>query len=407
MLIVSHPTGNENVRNALQAFSDNNMLDTFWTTVAWHETNRIGPFIPRTFREHISRRAYPAEFTGKIRTNPFLEYGRILSEMTSLSFLTKEEDSVFSIDKVYRDLDIKVARHIKRSAARGVYAYEDGAFHAFLEARLSGLKCFYDLPIGYWRAAKKLLEEEALLKPDWAGTITIIADSENKLLRKDREIELSDMVLVPSNFVRDSLASYPLSPPRIEVVPYGCHASSQAAGKDPSGKLKVIFVGALTQRKGISYLFDAVKEMGRDIELTLIGGVKPGVKCAPLFSELKDHRTKSWLPRHLVLEEIRKHDVLVLPSLFEGLSLVVLEALSEGIPVIVTPNTGCADIIKDGHNGFIVPIRSPEAIAEKLNMLYTKKGLLRDMGCEALKTARANTWLTYQDKLVKTVLSIL
>jgi glycosyltransferase involved in cell wall biosynthesis len=58
--------------------------------------------------------------------------------------------------------------------------------------------------------------------------------------------------------------------------------------------------------------------------------------------------------------------VFCLPSIVEGRALVVQEAMSRGLPVIVTANTGADDVVEDGHSGFVVPMRSPEAVAEKI-----------------------------------------
>ena len=63
---------------------------------------------------------------------------------------------------------------------------------------------------------------------------------------------------------------------------------------------------------------------------------------------------------------MQQHDALILPSIVEGRALVQQEALSCGIPIVVTPNAGGEDLIEDGITGHLVPIRSPEKIAEKV-----------------------------------------
>jgi len=78
---------------------------------------------------------------------------------------------------------------------------------------------------------------------------------------------------------------------------------------------------------------------------------------------LERHHWIASLPHPLILEQMRQHDVLVLPSLFEGYALVINEALSQGLPVIATANSGATEAVRDGVEGFIVPIRSSQAIA--------------------------------------------
>jgi glycosyltransferase involved in cell wall biosynthesis len=165
-------------------------------------------------------------------------------------------------------------------------------------------------------------------------------------------------------------------------------------------------VGGLGQRKGLSYLFDAMRQMGSAAELTLIGR-KTTERCAPLNEALKVHRWIPSLPHREVLEEMAKHDVLVFPTLFEGFALVILEALSRGLPVITTENSGGGEIIHSGENGFIVPIRSSAALAGKLDLLANDRALLAGMKAAALRTAETCTWAAYRSRLAATVLSAL
>ena len=91
-----------------------------------------------------------------------------------------------------------------------------------------------------------------------------------------------------------------------------------------------------------------------------------------------------------------RHDVFVFPSLFEGFGLVILEAMSQGLPVITTPHTAGLDVIADGEDGFIVPIRSADAITEKLELLAHDRRLLLAMSQAAQRKAAQYSWESYQ-----------
>jgi glycosyltransferase involved in cell wall biosynthesis len=106
------------------------------------------------------------------------------------------------------------------------------------------------------------------------------------------------------------------------------------------------------------------------------------------------------LPHAEILAEMHRHDVFVFPSLFDGFGLVLLEAMSQGLPVITTAHSAGPDIITDGKEGFIVPIRSPEAIAEKLQLLHDDRDRLHQMGTCALRRAREFSWTNYEKQLV-------
>ena len=96
---------------------------------------------------------------------------------------------------------------------------------------------------------------------------------------------------------------------------------------------------------------------------------------------------------------MRHHDVLVLPSLFEGLPLVIGEALAQGLPVIATPNAAAEELLVHGQQGYLVPIRDPERIAEHLEQLLLQPELRRHMAAEALKRAASWTWVDYRTRL--------
>jgi glycosyltransferase involved in cell wall biosynthesis len=102
-----------------------------------------------------------------------------------------------------------------------------------------------------------------------------------------------------------------------------------------------------------------------------------------------------------MLGEMRRHDVLVLPSLFEGFGLVILEAMAQGLVVIATPHTAAPDLIEDGTDGFIVPIRSPEAIAEKMEMLLGARERLHEMKLAARRKAEKQRWEVYRRALAQ------
>jgi glycosyltransferase involved in cell wall biosynthesis len=161
-------------------------------------------------------------------------------------------------------------------------------------------------------------------------------------------------------------------------------------------------VGGLSQRKGIADLFEAMDLVKPHVELTVIGR-KSTAACAALDAALQKHRWIESLPREQILAEMRAHDVLVFPSLFEGFGLVVTEALSQGLPVITTSHTCGPDVLTEGEDGFIVPIRNPQAIAEKLALLHRDRECLAAMSVAASKKAKSLTWERYRQGVVEVV----
>jgi glycosyltransferase involved in cell wall biosynthesis len=300
---------------------------------------------------------------------------------------------------MYRAFDARVARRLREIDVDAVYAYEGGALQTFRQAKRQGITTLYDLPSGYWYWECDLLREEEARNPEMAPVLPKLSDSEKHMREKDEEVALADFILVASQHVRRTLAGV-VPNEKILVVPYGAPPvrNRPEVATGPRRPLQVLFAGALHQRKGIGYLLKAIEFLGSDVELTLIGQ-----RFAP--NALVDAACKRWrwfetVPHSQVLDVMMQSDVLVLPSISEAFGLVVTEALACGLPVIVTPNVGACDLVCDGRDGFVVPICSAEAIAERLNRLNRDRDLLAQMSHNAQATAARRPWDIYRETWV-------
>lgn len=395
MILLSHPTANQNVRQAALALVEANLLAEFWTCLNWKQGGFIDHSLPARFRKELGRRSFSERVEPFIVTFPWREAARLLSQQLGLSSLTRGESGIFGLDAVYQSLDRRVAKRILHSQRiDSVYAYDNGALESFRAAKGRGLKCIYEHPIAYWREVRRYQQEEAELHPEWKPTLGALQDSEEKLARKDAELALADVVIVPSTFSKNSLRDAAALRAPVQVVPYGVPQVSDASKENRGARLAVLFVGALTQAKGLSYLLAAAAKLERHIDLTLIGNrVSPVIPSQALLD--KHH----WIPSlayNDLLREMSRRDVLVLPSLHEGFGLVIGEAMAHGLVVIATPHTAAPDLIDDGIDGFIVPIRSASAIAEKLELLLQDPARLREMKLAARRKAAAHGWEVYR-----------
>jgi starch synthase len=415
MLLFSHPTGNANVRHAALALHEAGLLRELWTGYAHRPGGWVDRCLPSGLARQFRRREFPPELTPYLHTMAWRELARLAAPRVGLRHWTRHEDGWLSVDGVYRALDARVARRIARRGrdVAGVYAYEDGAAASFAAAERAGLVRLYDQPIGYWRAMHRVLREEAELQPAWAATLQAMRDSPAKTARKDEELARAQAVFVASSFTRQTLHEAPGFSAPVTVIPYGAPAAVTLPEGAPGAEglrrrrrrgepLRVLFVGSLGQRKGLSYLFDAVAPFGPAVELTVIG-TKPAVECPALDAALGRCRWIPSCPHAEVLAAMGEHDVFVFPSLFEGFGLVILEAMAQGLPVIATPHTAGPDLIDDGVDGCLVPIRSADSIAAELERMRSDPDRAPALGAAARRKAATFTWAGYRQRLAAAV----
>jgi len=405
-VLASHPTGNANVRNVLRSLKEGELLECFHTTLAVFDSAWTGKLAACPGLGELRRRRYDESLRKLTAAHPCREAIRLLSLRLGWTNLVSSEAAYASVYTVGKELDREVASALRRNRSDAVYCYEDAALETFREAKRRGASCLYDLPIGYWRAGHRLLAEEAQRRPEWLPTLAGLKDSEEKLACKDEELRLADQILVASSFTKKTLEECPFPIAPIAVIPYGandmCSSRDKVVRSSADAPLRVLFVGGLSQRKGIADLFEAMELVKPHVELTVIGRKSPAT-CAALDAALQKHRWIESLPRERILEEMRGHDVLVFPSLFEGFGLVITEALSQGMPVITTSHTCGPDVLTEGEDGFIVPIRDPQAIAEKLEVLHQDRERLAAMSEAALKKAETLTWESYRQGVASVV----
>jgi glycosyltransferase involved in cell wall biosynthesis len=146
------------------------------------------------------------------------------------------------------------------------------------------------------------------------------------------------------------------------------------------------------------YLLESWKLLGwKDAELWIVGRVeRPVARLLKQYERLEGvHFLRhSGDPAPL----FRESDVFVLPTLEEGSALVVFEALASGLPVITTPQAG--SVVRDGQDGFLVPIRDAEALAARLDLLRSDHVLRKEMSVSARRRAQGFDWHRYEKALV-------
>jgi glycosyltransferase involved in cell wall biosynthesis len=221
------------------------------------------------------------------------------------------------------------------------------------------------------------------------------------------EYREADLITVPSEFSLRTFLEQGVDPKKLRKVPYGVNLSLfTPVGKPPDDSFNVLYVGGVNLRKGSHDLLNAFEKLDHPKKsLTLIGGVSPEMasplKIAKIKSNIIELGTVSQV-------ELKKHystaHVFVLPSIEDGFGMVMGEAMACGCPVICTTNTGAHDIVDEGINGFVVPIRDPDAITDRMQLLANSPDLRANMSQAALeKVKNLGGWNDYGDRIAEVI----
>lgn len=297
-----------------------------------------------------------------------------------------------------RAFDRAVAEAVGKGDFAALIGHDGSSLHSFRAARAARCRTVLNQVTGHLAAARRLLEEEARRHPEFADSLEVDAGG-NWLERCQREALEAEMVLAPSAYVRDTLEAEGVPAERIALLPYGVDAGRFRPAEAPrhdDDTFRVLYVGNISQRKGIKYLLEAVRRLDLpELRLTLVGGVVgSGRGLAPYRPWF---RHVPHVPHGEVDRLYREADVFVYPSLHEGSALAIFEALASGLPVVTTPNAG--SVLRDGEEGFIVPIRDVEALMDRLSRLREDAALRRRMAARARQTALDYTWQRYGERL--------
>jgi glycosyltransferase involved in cell wall biosynthesis len=264
-----------------------------------------------------------------------------------------------------------------------------------LEAKARGCRVVHEVmlnpDIGLY------LNEEYRRFPDVPRPLSSLEQIEAGRMKDRRKYEIADLILVPSEFVYRSVIRLGAAPEKVAIVPYGIDKTW--LNKEPATVPgRILFVGSVGLLKGTHYLAAATRRLAsRKIpcEARVIGPFDPCITGLTLF---QGPTYVGQVPRSSVQREFLAADVFVLPCLCEGFALVHLEALACGVPVITTPN--CGSVVRDGIDGFIVPVRDPFSLAEAIERIITNPPLRATMSRNARARAREFTWQRYEERLV-------
>ncbi|MCJ8210235.1 glycosyltransferase family 4 protein [Mucilaginibacter sp. RS28] len=224
--------------------------------------------------------------------------------------------------------------------------------------------------------------------------------------RRIEEYEVADFILMPSEFVKRSFIKYGFPEKKLIKVPYGFNSltlNTVVPGKK-TDEFNILYVGSVSVRKGLRYLIEAFKMVKHPKKrLTIVG--PPNTPDGLAGITIPENVIFTGVLKGAELENVYQNaSVFCLPSIEEGLALVLGEALSYGIPIVATENTGADDLITDGKEGFIVPIRDSTSIAAKIQQLADDSELYDRVKANAVNRASSLKGWDESGKMLKVAL---
>jgi glycosyltransferase involved in cell wall biosynthesis len=297
--------------------------------------------------------------------------------------------------------DEMMARRMKYLKGEIFWGFQ-GSCHASLKAaRAAGKLAICELATGHVIASISILGEERDRKPEWADSFDNLIFPDEYLKRLNEEPHRADVVVGASDFTLKTLRHSGVHESKLRLLPLGADISMIRSKERAKrhGKLKLLYAGRVTQRKGVSYLLDAMRILeGEPLELHIIGNVQGSGRALVSY---KDFFTLHPLVSQFTLfKRYCEFDALVLPTLFEGFGLVILEAMAAGLPVITTENSVGPSVITEDVNGYVVPVRDAHAIASAILKLLSKSDLeWQKMSENARLAAHAFSWDAYRKRM--------
>lgn len=406
-ILFSHPGVGIFTLQAARALYEINYLDSYLTTfyrnpesIFQNTASRLGNKI----KNNLSRREINEIPLSLVEGMPYYEILRVISSRL-------DKKGVIT-DKIY-DLSIKkfdnwVAGNITTNYD-AVYCYEYNSLNTLRAAKDKGLYTIYEIPSPEHNFVHNLLNNEIDKYPTLNTEYYRYTSSllESRTLKRHREFELADLVLVNSNFTKSSFEKCGLDTSKIRVIPLGCpEPNSTQSEFMSSNKLRILWAGTFSIRKGGHYLLKSLDKLNNiDYELDIFGKVE--INPSDFMSDINKINIKGTVSRNELLQNMASYDFLVFPTLCDGFGMVVTEALSMGLPVITTDKAGASDLIEDGVNGLVITSHSSDSLSKSIIWCNEHRDQLFNMRKKARESAKKWQWKHYRKELQNIIISSL
>jgi len=281
-------------------------------------------------------------------------------------------------------------RHLGRWAAQKIQSLRPESCYLFTQVALETLRwcrresipTVLDNPNGHIRNYRQVCERESRR---WFGSEFHGHPSPAMVERVEEEYELADRIRVYSEWGKQKMMDFGVPAEKLHVLRQTVNLERFSPASEPplnQGPLRACYVGSLDLRKGFVYLLKAIRAVGaKRIQLRIVGatGDRP---CAQLLSQESEGLDIHAAPGDS-LPVYRDSELLVIPTLEDGLPFVLVEGLACGLPVVVTTEAGAGECVRQGQSGWVVQAGNVEALAAALEQALSRRAELWSMGQRA------------------------
>jgi len=407
-VVIAHPGVAPFVQHTVRGLYEHEMLAYFQTAYLDHPDyplanflKKIGRVISEKYVAELERRSFHEVPYPYIRTYPQWELIRFLGSRLFKNPLIS--DAIWERGEL--SFDQYVAKHLPKDLD-AVYTYEHAALATLQEGKRRKIATFYEQPSQHHRFFDQIYRHQIATYPEIVNNSSRLFGSPKTDIRnqrRDAELRTADYLMCNSTFTKRTLVNAGIASEKITVTPYGFPVV------DPKPRQlgdKVIFLNAGTQnlRKGLHLLYRAWRKAqfsADEAELWLVGKMTlPEQLVRDLPGSVKIWNS---IPRSELMELYKQASVFVLPSLADGFAMVISEAMSRGVPVITTENTGGPDVITHGKDGWIVPVGNEEALVNQMKWCVENKHRVEEVSIEAIERAKQWQWSDYREAVAQKI----
>lgn len=257
------------------------------------------------------------------------------------------------------------------------------------------------------RSSAHIETQDKLLCEEFARINQEFSIPRQEITKELQEYALADYINLPSSFAMKTFLEKGFDPQKLFLNPLGVDFETfkQVESKvtTDNNEFKVVFLGSLMLRKGVKYLIEAVHILAKAHKfpkVLFVGGISKEITALLSTLDLPPNcHFLGHIPQQDLKNTLSACQLGVVPSIEDGFAQVIPQLLAMNIPVITTPHTGGPEMIRDGYNGYLVPIRNAQRIAECIEHLMDHPAQLQEMSQQARPSvSQGFTWTDYGNR---------